>query len=124
MKWCLYNGIIKYYKYSVIHEVFRKRKNKDGDLENYTDQREMLFFDEQSKDAFCQKLGQRNKTYTVTEHDQPSMELLQAVEGKKFNTIAEAREFIQAVQDGIVPKTDSERINDLELLVLQLGGVI
>jgi len=82
------------------------------------------FYDNESKDAYAERLDNRNIPYTVTEYDQPSEELLQAVEGKKFNTIAEAREFIQAVQDGIVPKTTEERINDLELLVLQLGGII
>lgn len=101
----LKNGYVIFAKYSV-----------------ETGEETRTFHDNESKDAYINSLGEIE--YTVTEYEQPSAELLQAVEGRKFNTLAEAREFIQAVESGIIPKSDSERINDLELLVLQLGGII
>ena len=78
------------------------------------------FYTTEQKDNLVAHLDEREIEYTVTDYEQPTQEILDSVEGKTFNTIAEAQMFL----DGTLPKSDKERINDLELLVLQLGGVI
>lgn len=102
IKFNLYNGTIKFVKHSVEFTA------------DETHQR-MTFYNTADKDAFIQRL---EGDYTVTDYDEPSAELLARVEGKKFNTIAAAKVFI----DG--EKTDKDRIDDLELLILELGGII
>ncbi len=102
-KFCLVSGYVKFLKYKVRH------KDTDHD-----------FYDAEQKDNFISKLDEREIEYTIEEYEQPTQAVLDSVEGKTFNTIAEAQMFL----DGTLPKSDEERINDLELLVLQLGGVI
>jgi len=80
---------------------------------------EFCFYDTESKDDFISTLEKRNIDYTVTDYDEPSAELLQRLEGKKFNTVAEAQAFI----DGAY-KPVEDRLNDIELALLESEGII
>jgi hypothetical protein len=73
------------------------------------------FYDEDDKNAFVDRLQERNIEYTVTEYEQPSQEILNRVADRKFNTIAEA----QAYMDGTLPKSQLEILQEtVDTLVL------
>lgn len=75
---------------------------------------------EQRKTELITELDEGGIDYEVIDFEQPIQEVLDKVEGKKFNTIAEAQMFL----DGTLLKTDKERINDLELYILEMEEVI
>ncbi len=87
-------------------------------LIEYAD-REEEFYDTESRDNFISTLEKRNIEYTATDYDTPSAELLTKVEGKKFNTMQEAQAFI----DGAY-KPVEDRLNDIELALLESEGII
>ena len=101
MKFNLVDGYIKFITHTVeVHNL------------------EHSFYDEESKNNFTQRLDDKNIEYTVTEHEYPSEEILQHVEGKKFNTIAEAQAFIDT---GIEPVTLETLI---EVVADFIGGAL
>lgn len=78
------------------------------------------FYSHVEAQDFVTRLADRDITATITEYEQPTTEQLEMAESRKFNTYEDAKAFM----DGTLPKTEKERISDLEMLVLQLGGVI
>lgn len=78
------------------------------------------FYSVQDKDIFVLRLADREIIATITEYEQPTVELIESTETKTFNTYEDGENFL----NGTLPKTEKERISDLEMLVLQLGGVI
>ncbi len=73
------------------------------------------FYDVEKKDAFVLKLQERNVEYTETEIEQPAQDIVDKVDGKKFNTIAEARGYM----DGTLPKSQLEILQEtVDTLVL------
>lgn len=101
MKFNLVDGYIKFITHTVeVHDL------------------EHSFYDEESKNNFTQHLDDKNIEYTVTEHEQPSEEILQRVEGKKFNTIAEAQTFIDTGLEPVTLETLIEVVADF------IGGVL
>ncbi len=100
MKFYLVNGYIKFLTHTVeVHGL------------------EHSFYDEESKNTFTQLLDGKNTEYTVTEHEYPSEEILQRVEGKRFNTIAEAQDFIDNGE-----KLDE--ITELQLAMAELYEIV
>jgi len=79
--------------------------------------REFRFYDEESKNVFLNHLDGKNIEYTVTEHEQPTQELLQRCEGKRFNTITEAQDFIANGE-----KLDE--ITELQLAIVELYEIV
>ena len=57
------------------------------------------FYDVEKKNTFIANLQERNIDYVETEIEKPSQAVIDKVDGKKFNTIAEARGYI----DGTLP---------------------
>ena len=117
----LFNGYLKFYTHKVTYDRPRKERNEDGELVDVTETIERNFYEQEGLNAYIQRLDEREIEYTIEEYEQPSEELIDKAENIKFNTMQEAREFIET---GYLQKSDAERINDLELIVLQLGGVI
>ena len=109
MKFNLVDGEVKF----LTHKVEYEQKGE-------TIVRE--FYDEDKKNAFVDRLQERNIEYTVTEYEQPSQDIIDRVAGKKFNTIKEAKAFI----DGNLPLEPidilGQRIFKLETKILELGG--
>lgn len=72
--------------------------------------REHPFYSEESKNVYVDYLDGKNIEYTVTEHEQPPQEILQRCEGKKFNTMQEAQEFVE----------NGEKLDEITALQLAL----
>lgn len=118
----LVNGEVKFLTHNVEWQEIRKQRNEEGKLIEVAENRESEFYDIEKKDAFIAKLRERGIEPTVTEYEQPTQEIIDKVSGKKFNTVAEARAFI----DGTLPHDPidilGQRIFKLETQVLMLGG--
>ena len=82
MKFYLVDGEVKF----LTHKVEYMQGNE---------QREINFYDVTKKDAYIAKLAEREITPTVTEYEQPSLELLAKCEGKTFKNYSEAKSFIE-----------------------------
>jgi len=102
MNFYLVNGEVKF----LTHKVEYEQKGE-------TIVRE--FYDEDDKNAFVDRLQERNIEYVETEIEQPTQDIVDKVDGKKFNTIAEA----QAYMDGTLPKSQLEILQEtVDTLVL------
>lgn len=100
MKFNLVDGYIKFLTHTVeVHDL------------------EHSFYDEESKNNFTQRLDGKNIEYTVTEHEQPTQEILQRCEGRKFNTMQEAQEFVKNGE-----KLDE--ITELQLAMAELYEIV
>ena len=76
------------------------------------------FYDPAKKDAFIDRLQERDIEYTVTKYDPPSQEIRNKVSGKKFNTIEEARQFIEIDIEPVTLESLAEIVADI------IGGAI
>ena len=76
------------------------------------------FYDPAKKDAFIDRLQERDIEYTVTKYDPPSQEIRNKVSGKKFNTIEEARQFIESDIEPVTLESLAEIVADI------IGGAI
>lgn len=76
------------------------------------------FYDPAKKDAFVTRLQERDIEYTVTKYDPPSQEIRNKVSGKKFNTIEEARQFIESDIEPVTLESLAEIVADI------IGGAI
>ena len=81
------------------------------------------FYSLEEANEFIARLTARQKEveYTVIELEQPTVEQLEMVEGKLFNTYAEAKAFVET---GVLPKTELQILQEtVDLLVINsLGG--
>ena len=95
MKFYLVNGEVKFLTHKV--EWQEREENK-----------EMSFYDINKKDNFISHLSKRETTptLTITEYKQPTQDIIDKVNGKKFETIEEAQAFI----DGTTEPTELETI--------------
>ena len=135
MKFYLVDGYIKFLTHTV--ETDRMKRIIDPDTKEVTYEvggvTSRAFYSIEDKNAYLQRLeeAQENTPYEieprVTEHEAPSQELLDRVEGKKFNTIAEAQAFIDS---GTLPKEQrlQQELTETQLALteiyeLMLGGV-
>lgn len=78
------------------------------------------FYDPAKKDAFIARLAEREIEFAVTELEQPSQEIIDRVEGRKFNTIEEARKAINGTEK---PSKD-ELIQSMALAIASLDAEI
>jgi len=76
------------------------------------------FYDPAKKDAFIDRLQERDIEYTVTKYDPPSQEIRNKVSGKKFDTIEEARQFIESDIEPVTLESLAEIVADI------IGGAI
>lgn len=76
------------------------------------------FYDIGKKQKFIELLQDRNIGYTETEVEQPAQDIVDKVEGKKFNTIAEARGYI----DGTGEPTKDEIIQSMAIAIATLDA--
>ena len=76
------------------------------------------FYDVEKKNTFIANLQERNIDYVETEIKQPSQDIINKVEGKKFNTIAEAQAYI----DGTNEPTKDEIIQSMALAIATLDA--
>jgi len=115
MEFYLVDGEVKFLTHKVEWQETRKQRNEEGQLIEVAEKRERDFYDIEKKDAFVNHLQERNIDYVETEIKQPSQDIINKVEGKKFNTIAEA----QAYMDGTLPKSQLEILQEtVDTLVL------
>jgi hypothetical protein len=91
----LVNGEVKFLTHNVEWQEIRKQRNEEGKLIDVAENRESEFYDIEKKDAFIEILRKRGIEPVVTEYEQPTQEIINRVAGKKFNTIEEARTFIE-----------------------------
>lgn len=122
MKFYLVNGEIKFLTHKVEWQETRKQRNEEGQLIEVTEDIEMMFYDTEKKDALITRLQEREIEHVVTEIEQPSQEIINKVQGKKFNTIAEAQAFIDGTAEPNPIDILGQRIFELETQVLMLGG--
>lgn len=125
MKFYLVDGYIKFLTHTV--EVDRMKRTINPDTKEVTYEIDgvtsRVFYSIEDKDAYLQHLerAQKNTPYEVeprvTEHEAPSQELLDRVDGKKFNTIAEAQDFIANGE-----KLDE--ITELQLAMAELYEIV
>ena len=101
----LVNGEVKF----LTHKVEYKQKGE-------TIVRE--FYDEDKKNAFVDRLQERGIDYTEIPYEQPPQEVIDKVQGRKFNTIAEARGCI----DGTGEPTKEEIIQSMALAIAELDA--
>ena len=98
MKFYLVDGEVKF----LTHKVEYKNRTTE-------------FYDIEKKDVFVNSLQERGIEYTETEIEPPPQDITDKVEGKKFNTIAEARGYM----DGTLPKSKLEILQEtVDTLVL------
>ena len=100
MKFYLVDGEVRF----LTHKVEWQERDRHQERE---------FYDPAKKDAFVTRLQERDIEYTVTPYDMPSQEVLDKVAGRKFNTIAEAQDFIDNGE-----KLDE--ITELQLAMVEL----
>lgn len=130
MKFYLVDGYIKFLTHTV--EIDRMKRIIDPDTKEVAYEiagvTSRAFYSIEDKNAYLQHLeeAQENTPYEieprVTEHEAPSQELLDRVEGKKFNTMQEAQAFINT---GKFPLTETEvlALAITELYEIIAGGV-
>ena len=76
------------------------------------------FYDVEKKNTFIANLQERNVEYTETEIEQPAQDIVDKVDGKKFNTIAEARGYM----DGTGEPTKDEIIQSMAIAIAELDA--
>jgi len=107
MKFYLVSGEVKF----LTHKVEYERNGETVERE---------FYDIEKKDAFIAHLTDRGIEYTVTELEQPSQEIIDRVEGRKFNTIEEARKAINGTEE----ISKDELIQSMALAIASLDAEI
>jgi len=105
MKFYLVSGEVKF----LTHKVEYERNGETVERE---------FYDPAKKNAFITRLQERDIEYTVTKYDPPSQEIRNKVSGKKFNTIEEARQFIESDIEPVTLESLAEIVADI------IGGAI
>ena len=103
MKFYLVNGEVRF----LTHKVEYKGRTRE-------------FYDAEKKNTFIAKLQERNIDYTETEIEQPSQAIIDKVEGKKFNTIAEVRGYM----DGTGKPTKDEIIQSMAIAIAMLDAEV
>jgi len=81
------------------------------------------FLNAEQKNNFVNTLEKKNITPIITEYEQPSPELLEKCEGRKFNTYQEAQDFVQGTE---IPLTETEvlALAVAELYEMISGGAV
>ena len=105
MEFCLVDGEVRF----LTHKVEWQERDRHQERE---------FYDPAKKDAFITRLQERDIEYTVTKYDPPSQEIRNKVSGKKFNTIEEARQFIESDIEPVTLESLAEIVADI------IGGAI
>lgn len=118
MKFYLVSGEVKFPTHKVEWKKIRKERNEEGQLVDVEITETRDFYDSDKKNAYINGLTERNIEYTVTEHEQPSQEIIDRVEGRKFNTIEEARKAINGTEK---PSKD-ELIQSMALAIASLDA--
>ena len=118
MKFYLVNGEVKFLTHKVEWQETRRQRNEEGQLVEVAENRERDFYDIEKKDAFIARLADREIEFAVTELEQPSQEIIDRVEGRKFNTIEEARKAINGTEE---PSKD-ELIQSMALAIASLDA--
>ena len=98
MKFYLVGGEVKFPTHKIEWKKIRKERNEDGELVDVEITETRDFYDADKKDAYIARLAEREIEFAVTELEQPSQEIIDRVEGRKFNTIEEARKAIDGTE--------------------------
>ena len=107
MKFYLVDGEVKF----LTHKLTWQEREENRELE---------FYDAEKKNAFLEILSKGNIIPTIIEYEPPTQEIINKVAGKKFETCAEALEFIS----GNIQKSDFEILKEtVDTLVLNALGV-
>ena len=134
MKFHLVDGYIKFLTHTVFYE--RKKPLRDEETQRIIRDEETKevqytldrvesrdFYSAEDKDTYLGRLEEMKEELPyeinpqVTEYPAPSQELLDRVEGKKFNTITEAQDFIANGE-----KLDE--ITELQLAMVELYEIV
>lgn len=138
MKFYLVDGYIKFLTHTVSYERMKPLRDEETqriirDEETkevqYTFDRveSRDFYSAEDKDTYLGRLEEMKEKLPyeidpqVTEYPAPTQELLDRVEGKKFNTIAEAQEFVETGKLTLT-ETDTLALAITELYELITGG--
>jgi hypothetical protein len=93
MKFILADGEVKFLAHKVEYQERAIEKTQE-------------FWNLMAKDVFISKLSERDIASTVTEYEQPTQDVIDKVNGKKFKTMEEAQNYI----NGTVEPTELETI--------------
>lgn len=119
MNFCLVNGEIVFLTHKVEwEETLKKRNSETEEMEEIIKTRVRKFYDLEKKNTLLSELTDKEIQPIVTEYDEPSGEILQRCMGKKFNTMQEAKDFMENGVEKVTIEMLSEVLADL------IGGAI
>ncbi len=140
MKFYLVDGYIKFLTHTITFErmtpmrdeetqrIIRDEETKE--IQYTLDRVESRdFYSTEDKDTYLGRLEEMKEKLPyeidpqVTEYPAPSQELLDRVEGKKFNTYADAQEFVETGKQTLT-ETDILALAITELYELITGGTV
>ncbi|NLB82349.1 MAG: hypothetical protein GX800_12235 [Clostridiaceae bacterium] len=124
----LVNGKVKILTHAVSYERMTPMRDEETKEVQYTFDRveSRDFYSAEDKDTYLGRLEEMKEKLPyeidpqVTEYPAPSQELFDRVEGKKFNTIAEAKAFI--ADELPLSETDTLALAIAEIYEMIIGG--